>query len=92
LVAVVVAVHCLNSTLTCHWRLINPWSGPGVYHLSLRNTDLDYDSDRKAEMINNAEFQIMTDSDSCKKTKIYLCTSNQKPRMFLEIWWIKLLN
>jgi hypothetical protein len=92
LVAVVVAVHCLNSTLTCHWRLINPWSGPGVYHLSLRNTDLDYDSDRKAEMINNAEFQIMTDSDSCKETKIYLCTSNQKPRMFLEIWWIKLLN
>jgi hypothetical protein len=50
--------------LACHWRLINSSSGPGVYHLSVRNIDLDYDSDRKAEMINNADFQIKTDSDS----------------------------
>jgi hypothetical protein len=39
----------------------------------------------KAEKINNAEFQIMTDSDSYKETKISLCTSNQKPRIFLDI-------
>jgi uncharacterized protein YuzB (UPF0349 family) len=36
----------------------------------------------KDEKINNVEFQIMTDSDSCKETKISLCTSNQKTTNF----------
>jgi hypothetical protein len=60
--------------------------------MSVRNTNLDYDSDRKAEMRNNAGFQIKTDSDSCKETKISHCTGNKKPRIFLEIRRIKLLN
>jgi hypothetical protein len=80
------------STLACHWRLINSWSGPGVNHLSIRNIDLDYDSDGKAKMINNADFLIKTDSDSCKETEISRCTGNQKSRIFLEIWCIKLMN
>jgi hypothetical protein len=53
--------------------------------LSVRNTDLDYNNDRKAEMINKADFQIKTDSDSCKEIEISHCTGNQKPRIFLEI-------
>jgi hypothetical protein len=36
----------------------------------------------KAEMINKADFQIKTDSDSCKETEISHCTGNQKPRIF----------
>jgi hypothetical protein len=36
----------------------------------------------KAEKINNAEFQIMTDSDSCKETKISFCTSNKNHEFF----------
>jgi hypothetical protein len=59
--------------LACHWRLINSGYGPGVYHLSVRNTDLDYDNDRKAEMINKADFQIKTDY-SCKEIEISRCT------------------
>jgi hypothetical protein len=47
--------------------------------MSIRNTDLDYDSDRKAEMVNNADFQIKMDFDSCKETEISHCTCNQKP-------------
>jgi hypothetical protein len=35
----------------------------------VRNIDLDYDNERKAEKINNADFQIKTDSDSCKKQR-----------------------
>jgi hypothetical protein len=64
----------------------------GVYHLSVRNIDLDYDNDRKAEMINNADFQIKTDSDSCKEIEVSRCTCNQKSRIFLKIWCIKLVN
>jgi hypothetical protein len=60
--------------------------------VSVRNTDLDYDNGRKAEMINNADFQIKTDSDSCKEIEISHCTGNQKSRIDLEIWCIKLLN
>jgi hypothetical protein len=91
---VVVAVHCLNYCLVLGMPLEadQPLIQTCVYHLSVRNNDLDYDSVREAEMINNADFQIMTDSDSCKETKISHCTSNQKPRIFLEIWCIKLLN
>jgi hypothetical protein len=43
-------------------------------------------------MINNADFQIKTDSDSCKETEISHCKGNQKSQIFLDIWCIKLLN
>jgi hypothetical protein len=36
----------------------------------------------KLKMINNADFQIKTDSDSCKETEISRCTGNQKSRIF----------
>jgi hypothetical protein len=87
-------VHCLNCclvpgvSLQADQLLIRNW----CLHLSVRNTDLDYDSDRKAEMINNADFQIKTDSDSYKETEISHCTGNQNPQIFLEIWCMKLLN
>jgi hypothetical protein len=42
-------------------------------------------------MINNADFQIKTDFDSCKETEISRYTGNQKSRIFLEIWCINAL-
>jgi hypothetical protein len=39
--------------------LPRPWRVTGG-----RSTDLDYDNDRKTERINNADFQIKTDSYS----------------------------
>jgi hypothetical protein len=46
----------------------------------------------KLKKVNIADFQIKTDSDSCKETEISRCIGNQKSRIVLEIWCINLLN
>jgi hypothetical protein len=64
--------------LAYHWRLINPYSRLGVHHLSITNIDLDYDNERKAKKVNNVDFQIKTDPDSCKEISRCTVTKNHK--------------
>jgi hypothetical protein len=66
---VLVAVHFLNCclilgvSLEADQLLIRTWCLPSERY---------YDNDRKAEMINKADFQIKTDSDSYKNRDISL--------------------